>query len=65
MQIIYFLILVSLAVAVVFLLAFIWAVKNGQYKDDYSPSVRMLYDDGKKVADGQNEKEVNEDLINA
>ena len=22
-----------------------WAVNDGQYEDDYSPSVRMLFDD--------------------
>lgn len=32
-------------VAIVFLVAFIKAVKNGQYDDDYTPSVRMLFDD--------------------
>jgi len=25
--------------------AFIWSVKKGQYDDDYTPSVRMLFDD--------------------
>jgi len=28
-----------------FLAAFIWSVKSGQYDDDYTPSVRMLFDD--------------------
>jgi cbb3-type cytochrome oxidase maturation protein len=28
-----------------FLIAFIWSVKKGQYDDDYTPSVRMLFDD--------------------
>jgi len=23
----------------------LWAVKDGQYEDDYSPSVRILFDD--------------------
>jgi cbb3-type cytochrome oxidase maturation protein len=36
---------VSLVVAVGFLIAFLWAVKKGQYEDDYTPSVRMLFDD--------------------
>jgi nitrogen fixation-related uncharacterized protein len=30
---------------VLFLVAFIRAVKSGQYDDDYTPSVRMLFDD--------------------
>jgi len=25
--------------------AFIWSVKKGQYDDDYTPSVRILFDD--------------------
>jgi cbb3-type cytochrome oxidase maturation protein len=28
-----------------FLIAFLWSVKNGQFDDDYTPSVRMLFDD--------------------
>ncbi len=45
MSVIIILILVSIVVAVVFLLAFGWAVKSGQYDDTYSPSVRMLFDE--------------------
>lgn len=45
MSVIYLLITVSIVVAVVFLVAFIKAVKSGQYDDDYTPSVRMLFDD--------------------
>ncbi len=32
-------------VAVVFLIAFLMAVKKGQYKDTYTPSIRILFDD--------------------
>jgi cbb3-type cytochrome oxidase maturation protein len=39
------LIAASLMVAVIFLIAFLWAVKNGQYEDRYTPSVRILFDD--------------------
>ena len=42
------LILISLVVAIAFLALFIWAVKSGQYDDDYTPSVRMLFDDEEK-----------------
>jgi cbb3-type cytochrome oxidase maturation protein len=35
----------SLLLAIGFLLAFIWSVKSGQMDDDYTPSVRMLFDD--------------------
>ncbi|MDF2449954.1 MAG: cytochrome oxidase maturation protein cbb3-type [Bacteroidota bacterium] len=34
----------SLVLAVGFLIAFIWSVKSNQYEDDYTPSVRMLFD---------------------
>jgi cbb3-type cytochrome oxidase maturation protein len=45
MSVIYLLISISIIVAVFFLIAFIRAVKTGQYDDDYTPSVRMLFDD--------------------
>jgi cbb3-type cytochrome oxidase maturation protein len=45
MSVIYLLITISIIVAVGFLVAFIKAVKSGQFDDDYTPSVRMLFDD--------------------
>ena len=45
MSAIVILIAVSLLVAVGFLAAFIWSVKDGQFEDDYTPSVRVLFDD--------------------
>jgi len=48
MNIIFLMIGVSAVVASGFLLAFIWARKSGQYDDDYTPSVRMLFDDAPK-----------------
>jgi cbb3-type cytochrome oxidase maturation protein len=45
----------SLAVAIFFLVAFIWAVKTGQYDDKYTPSVRILFDNNKPQ---QNKKEI-------
>jgi cbb3-type cytochrome oxidase maturation protein len=39
------LIFFSILVAGLFLAAFLWSVKTGQYDDDYTPSVRMLFDD--------------------
>ena len=45
MSVIYLLITISIVVAIAFLVAFIKAVKSGQYDDDYTPSVRMLFDD--------------------
>jgi cbb3-type cytochrome oxidase maturation protein len=35
----------SILVSGGFLIAFLWSVKNGQFDDDYTPSVRMLFDD--------------------
>lgn len=45
MSVMYLLISISIAVAICFLWAFIRSVKNGQFDDDYTPSVRMLFDD--------------------
>jgi len=45
MSVIYLLISISILVAIIFFIAFIIAVKKGQYDDDYTPSVRMLFDD--------------------
>lgn len=44
MSAIIFLIFLGILVAGGFLAAFIWAVRSGQYDDDYSPSVRMLFE---------------------
>lgn len=44
MSVIVILIGFSLIVASGFLIAFLWAVKSGQYDDDVSPSIRILYD---------------------
>ncbi len=51
MSVLYILIIASLLVAGIFLLAFIWAVRNGQYDDEYSPSVRILFDNKKSTED--------------
>ena len=45
MSVIVLLIGVSVLVAAAFLGAFLWSVKNGQMDDDYTPSIRMLFDD--------------------
>ena len=49
MSVIYLLISISIIVAIGFFVAFIRAVKTGQYDDDYTPSVRMLFDDELKI----------------
>jgi cbb3-type cytochrome oxidase maturation protein len=50
MSVLILLIAFSILIAGGFLIALIWSVKKGQYDDDYSPSVRMLFDD-KPVAE--------------
>ncbi len=45
MIVIFILISVSLVVALSFLAAYFWAVRSGQYEDNYTPSVRILFDD--------------------
>lgn len=45
MSAIYILLGISITVAIVFFIVFILSVKNGQYDDVYTPSVRMLFDD--------------------
>lgn len=47
MEVIFLLIGFSLIVALIFLSLFFWAVRNGQYDDPYTPSVRMLFDEKK------------------
>jgi cbb3-type cytochrome oxidase maturation protein len=54
MSVIYLLISISIIVAICFFLAFIRAVKSGQYDDDYTPSVRMLFDDELKTPPDNN-----------
>jgi cbb3-type cytochrome oxidase maturation protein len=44
MSVIFLLIIFSLLLAVGFLIAFIWSVKDGQYEDEYTPSVRILFE---------------------
>lgn len=45
MGVLIILIVVSVVVAGGFLIAFLWSVKTGQMDDDYTPSVRILFDD--------------------
>lgn len=45
MSVMYLLIALSLLLAAGFLIAFIFAIRSGQYDDKYTPSVRILFDD--------------------
>jgi cbb3-type cytochrome oxidase maturation protein len=45
MTIIYFLIGCSIFLALLFLMAFFWAMKDGQNDDVETPGIRMLFED--------------------
>ncbi len=45
MNIIYMLLAISVFVALIFFVLFLFSVKKGQYDDTYTPSVRMLFED--------------------
>jgi len=47
MSVILVLVAFSVVLAGGFLIAFFWSVRNGQYDDTYSASVRILFDDDK------------------
>lgn len=53
MSVIYLLIIISLIVALCFLGAFLWAIKSGQYEDNYGPSIRILFDDKNMKQEGK------------
>jgi cbb3-type cytochrome oxidase maturation protein len=48
MSVIVILLIASISVAALFLAAFIWNIKSGQYDDEYGSSVRILFDDTEK-----------------
>ena len=57
MSVVFVLVFAAIIIAGVFLIAFVWAVKNGQYDDTYTPSVRILFDDTMKKEKRETEKE--------
>ncbi|HTQ28752.1 MAG TPA: cbb3-type cytochrome oxidase assembly protein CcoS [Puia sp.] len=50
MSAIFVLLIASMSVSSVFLFAFIWSVRHRQFEDDFSPPVRILFDDGTMAA---------------
>lgn len=48
MEVVYITIGVSVIIAIIFFSVFLMNLKNGQYDDTYTPSVRMLFDDEEK-----------------
>jgi cbb3-type cytochrome oxidase maturation protein len=58
MSVVIILISASLFVAIIFLVSFLWAVKNEQFDDTYTPSLRILNDENinnVKLKDGVGE----------
>ena len=45
MIVIFFLIPLSIVIAVCFLAAFVWAVRSGQYEDTCTPAMRLLIEE--------------------
>jgi len=60
MLIIIMLIAISLAIALVFLVVFLWNLKSGQYDDTYTPSIRMLFDNKNEKAPGKTQQSAQE-----
>lgn len=56
MSVIYLLLSLSILVAIIFFVAFIVAVRSGQYDDSYTPSVRMLFEDELVIKQPKKEK---------
>ena len=56
MSVVIVLILVSVAVALLFLGAFIWSVRSGQYEDTLTPSMRILTDEPSEKISKTNSK---------
>jgi cbb3-type cytochrome oxidase maturation protein len=50
MSVLWILVGFSTAVASGFLVAYLWAVRSGQFDDGYTPSVRILFEDRKNSA---------------
>lgn len=59
MSVMFILIGCSFLLALGFLGAFIWSVRSGQMDDDYTPSVRILFDDIKPKQESSSIKEKN------
>lgn len=56
MEVIYMLIGFSLLVALIFLGLFFWAVRSGQFDDQYTPSMRVLFDQNSSDKKTNNQK---------
>lgn len=61
MEVIYMLIGFSLIIALFFLGLFFWAVKSGQFDDQYTPSIRVLFDSKKSQSKSSNNNQKHQD----
>lgn len=53
----------SILIAGGFLAAFLWSVNDGQYEDDYTPSVRILFEESPVKPTTEHKSIVTEKLI--
>lgn len=60
MDFLYLMIICSVSLAVVFLVIFIINAKKGQFEDDESPAVRILFDDEVKENNAEDKTSENE-----
>lgn len=58
MEILYLMIICSVSLGVVFLIIFIINARSGQFEDDESPAVRILFDDEIKTEEPENKEEI-------
>ncbi|KMQ66831.1 cbb3-type cytochrome oxidase assembly protein CcoS [Chryseobacterium sp. MIQD13] len=64
MDILYLMILCSVSLAAIFLVVFIVYARKGQFEDDESPAVRILFDNGEiKEKDESGNKDKDEKKI--
>jgi cbb3-type cytochrome oxidase maturation protein len=58
MGVIYIMLVVSLLIALFFLGMYIWATRSGQFDDDYTPSVRILFEEEKTQSEKNGNTEI-------
>ncbi|MEJ5103599.1 cbb3-type cytochrome oxidase assembly protein CcoS [Chryseobacterium sp. MYb328] len=63
MDILYLMIVCSVSLAVIFLVVFIVYARKGQFEDDESPAVRILFDDEVKEKNETGNKDKDEKEI--
>lgn len=56
MEIIFFLLPLGLSLALIFLAAYVWAVRSGQFDDTTTPAYRILIDDEAVKPEGNSPK---------